>query len=297
VYNILEKCGQLENYWKKCNIEYDAAKPSDDKEQSGGHSSPGRLLVIAEKLISRADKILKQSHSIPECVLGATMALDAQELLGFRTPTTSLEAIALRHQLEVKAECQFYGVEYNIDVKKRIQEIKKEVRCASLWFSSKMQERASLDAEMMIITQIMRIFREVGQFDEEQVCMNYLRKLHRQYSAQQSGWKGFLARLIYPIRWYIESLIRSFPLFISALIFWPLLFGIGRWIIKNNGGFEKVKTFIDYLTDSFIVFFGMQPSSFPQGVVAHISVVLLILGGFIHLGIFISYLYTLITRR
>ena len=52
---------------------------------------------------------------------GALLALEAQELLANRTPTTALEALAVRHELEVTAECMFYGVEYNFDVRRRLE--------------------------------------------------------------------------------------------------------------------------------------------------------------------------------
>ncbi len=56
----------------------------------------------------------------------ATFATDALELTGHRTPTTALEALSTKHQLELTAECHFSGIEYNVDVKSRLAEIRKK---------------------------------------------------------------------------------------------------------------------------------------------------------------------------
>jgi hypothetical protein len=297
MYNILEKSGLLNGYWKRRKEEWKKAKPgSESVDETGGHSSPGRLLLIAEKLIDRARRIFKETETVQDCIQGATLALEAVELLGYRTPTTALEAIALRHKLEVKAECMFYGIEYNIDVKNRIREIKNEVKTVSLWFHPKVRKRSILDAQMRIITDITRIFHDAGQFDEELVCLNYLRKLNRRWSLKQPGLKKVLNYLIYPLRSYIETLVGSFRWFFLALVGWPLLLGIlGK--ITNAKFAEDFSSLAAYISNSLMIYFGLQSNGYPQDVWAHVLTILILAGGFLHLGIFISYLYTLITRR
>ncbi len=300
MYNILEKSGLLKEYWKRRKEEWNRAKPRlESVEEIGGHSAPGSLLLIAEKLIDRSRRIFSKAETVQDCIQGATLAMEAIELLGYRTPTTALEAIALKHKLEVKAECMFCGIEYNIDVKNRIREIKNEVKAVSLWFHSNVRKRSVLDAQMRIITDITRIFREAGQFDEELSCIKYLRKLNRRWSLKERGFKKFLNYLIYPLRSYIETLVASFPLFCLALVGWPTLFGILGKITGANFGkhISYMSPLTDYISNAFFTFFGLQPSGFPGGSWAHILTILLIFGGFLHLGIFISHLYTLITRR
>ncbi|MGH9825517.1 MAG: hypothetical protein ACREDR_19980, partial [Blastocatellia bacterium] len=77
------------------------------EQDPGGHSAPGRLLAVADRLIQRAESMLQSARSVPDAVQGALLALEAHELLCNRTPTTTLEAIALKHQLEATAECMF----------------------------------------------------------------------------------------------------------------------------------------------------------------------------------------------
>jgi len=297
MYNILEKSGLLKEYWKRRKKEWALAKPRNESaEKTGGHSAPGRLLLMAEKLIARARRIFKDAETIQDCIHGATLALEAIELLGYRTPTTALEAIALKHKLEVKAECMFYGIEYNIDVKNRFLEIENEVNAVSRWFHPEVRKRSILDAQMRIITDITHIFRNAGQFDEEISCLKYLRKLNRRWSLKQPGFNKVLNYLIYPVRSYIETLVGSFKWFFLALVGWPLTLGIlGKMThAKFGDGFSSLT---DHISNALLIYFGLQSNGYPHGAWAHILSLLLVVGGFLHLGIFISHLYTLITRR
>jgi ABC-type multidrug transport system fused ATPase/permease subunit len=222
-------------------------------------------------------------------------ALEALELLGCRTPTTSLEAIALRHKLEVKAECMFQGMEYNIEVKSRFREINGEVRAVSHWFNPATRKRSALNAEMSVVTEIMRIFREYGQFDEEQECLKHFRELNRRWYFLNHPW----FRPIHPLRWYVETLIGSFRLFVLAILGWPVVFGLlsfatGATFGANGGDIVGLG---HHLTNAYFSFFGLQPSVQPNNSAAHILTLLLVVIGFAHLGIFISHLYSLVSRK
>jgi len=297
MYNILEQAGLLKDYWKRQKEEWKAAKPYPETgaEEGGGHSAPGRLLLIAEKLIDRAEKILYETKNAQGCIHGATLALEAKELLGYKTPTTCLEAIALRHQLEVKAECMFYGVGYNIDMKKRFEEIAGEVRAVSRWFHPSVKKKSALNAQLGIITELIEILGDYGQFDEEQDCLKCLRKLNRKWYYLNRPWLSFIR----PIHAYIETLVGSLPLFVLAILGWPFALGIFSYIFRESfkiGG-NKFQRFSDHLINAFSTFFGLQPTGHPIGTISQILTFLMILGGFMHLGIFISFLYTLIKRK
>jgi hypothetical protein len=295
IYNILEKGKLLGDYWRRREREWLAAKPPLHVEDLHftGHSAPGRFLSIAERLIRRADEILRQAETVPDCLHGAILALEAQELLAYRTPTTSLEAIALRHQLETKAECMFYGVGYRKDVKNRFREIASEVNTVAQWFHPSVRKASTLNAQMSIATEVMRVFREAGQFDEEQQCLIYLRKLHRRATLLHRPWLG----IIYPALWYVETLVGSFPLFVVALFLWPTIFGLATWAVGAQfGDGLTIQNLGDYMTHGFITFFGIGPLEFPRSFIQPFTVLTMILG-FTHLGIFITHLYTLLSRR
>lgn len=187
----------------------------------------------------------------------------------------------------------FYGMEHNIDVKNRIKEIEGEVAAVSEWFHTSRKRASALNAKLGIITEITKVFREAGQFDEEQACLKYFRKLNRQWYFLNHPWQ----RIFHPFRWYLETLVGSFPLFAIAVLGWPLLFGVISQLISAQFDNVNPNSFIDHITHTSIMFFGLQPSGFPKGPAADILTVLIILTGFLHLGIFVSYLYTLISRR
>jgi hypothetical protein len=296
MYNLLKDAGLLNRYWKNLKEWIKRTAPPKEPEQPGGgsHSAPGRLVVIAERLNNRAEKILQEAQTVQECILGATLALEASELLGYRTPTTALEAIALRHQLEVKAECMFYGVDYTIDVKSRLKEIEMEVKAVARWFHGSVKKRSLLNAQMSIITEIARIFREYGQFDEEQICLQRLRDLNRRWYFLTHPW--FIP--FWPLRWYVEKLVGSLPAFVTMVLAWPFLFGVISSLMKAFKNSAEWK-FWDYVAYTYFTFFGLQPLEFSPKFPAEWKAlaVLIVLTGFLHLGIFIAHLYTLIMRR
>lgn len=221
LYNLLEKAGLFKDYWTKAKKEWRDATPKKE-EKNDGHSAPGKILLISEKLIDRAKKIYhNEAQSVKDCIYGATLALEARNLLSYKTPTTCLESIALRHKLEVKAECLFYGVGYNIDVKNRFRELEGEIQTISKWFNPSVKESSSLNARMSVITEVMQIFGESGQFDEEQECLKYFRKLNRQWYFLRKPWM----MPFQPIRWYVETMVGSFHRFVLAVLCWPVIMG------------------------------------------------------------------------
>lgn len=291
IFFVIKKIGLLSKYFR--NKKNEIERMNEIVSVDRAHSAPGRLLVIAEHLIKRAEKICLDASSIKECIHGVILALEAQELLGYRTPTTSLEAIALKHKLEVKAECMFYGVAYNIDMNNRFKEIELEVEAVSKWFHPSIRKRSSLNAQLGILTELVEILRDYGQFDEELQCLNRIRKLNRQFYFLNKPW----LRIIQPLRAYIETLIESFSLFLGAIFFWPTLYGILGYVTKARFSGGEDFLFWEQLTNAYYTFFGLQPTMRPVGSWSNVISILTVLTGFLHLGIFISYLYNLIFRK
>jgi hypothetical protein len=266
----------------------------------GTHSAPGRLLLIADRMIRRAGRILKNAESVPEAVHGATLTLEAQEYLGHRTPTTSLDAVALKHQLEVLAECMFYGVEYHLDTKSRFREIEQEVESIGIWFRSHTREVSKLNAEIGMLSDLVLSFRNFNQFNEEQAGLSKLRHLYRQlWFERNKSW----AWLVYPARWYIDHLLSSIAVFIAALSAWLLVFGgIYAFIPHSPPGIEVESAYTHGLEDAVVTFFGMQPPhelfqmEGVRPIIIWISMMAIIMS-FVHLGIFVSHLYSIIARR
>ena len=227
------------------------------------------------------------------------LAMEAQEYLGHRTPTTSLEALALKNSLEVMAECKFYGVEYNKDIKSRLTEIKREVKSIGVWFRRKTRKLSMLNAEAAIISNLVMKFKEFNQFDEEQTCLTRLRSVHRQLWLTKNR---FVALPFYWLRWYVDFLLGSMLLFALAIAFWLALFSVLFALICHCHQGPEPNFILHGIGHTLTTFFGLQPahttSEIEQlGAASSILRLFTILAGFVHMGIFVSHLYSLIARR
>ena len=163
-------------------------------------------MLVAENLILRAESSAGSVETVAEAAQGAVLAVDAEELTGGRTPTTAVEALTLKHRFEVMAECQFCGVAYHIWMKPRLDEIAEETTAICKWFHAGQRKNAALNAEMHIVNQLVGILREFNRFDEEQICLNRIRRLHNTLWMRQKP-----SRLIFwPVLRYLELLLSSF---------------------------------------------------------------------------------------
>lgn len=296
---------------------------SEDNEH--GHSSPGALLEIAQSLIDRAEKLLPGVCTVRDAVRGAVLATDALELLGGRTPTLSIEALRLKHHFEVLAECQFSGVQHHIGLRDRVQEIQRDVAAISRWFGPRRQVCAALNAEMSILLALVRVLRDHGQFDEEDKVMRRVRHLHNTlWMHRNSG--GMSWRVLFaPVLRYSEFLLDSFPRFFVSIFVW--IFGLTGlfWLTATPGkppdapgGADRLDTLIalfesllgkppeapdgaapllQSFSQAFLYFSGSEGVVFPGNLAWTFMSVFTVAVGLAHLGIFVSHLYTLVTRK
>lgn len=264
-----------------------------------GHSAPGRLLLIAEKLIERAHALLREGvRTMPEAIHGAVLVTDAIEFTGDRTPVTAIEALALKHQFELEAECRFSGVAYHIHIKPRINEIRREVAAVGNWFSPRNQFRSAQNAEMMVLGCMVEVLQSHNQFDEEQICANRMRHLHNSLWMNQKPARY----LAWPAVRYIELLLGSFPRFMLVLVGWVFILAFlysgfhhgGAWYTKWHFGFEE----------AVVSFFSAGTPMSGHDTTLHLQeseyvvvVCLAVILGFVHVGVFISHLYSSISRR
>ncbi|MHA1713600.1 MAG: hypothetical protein ACTSW4_06150 [Candidatus Ranarchaeia archaeon] len=284
------------------DFEWPPKKVGSLDEPRGGHSAPGRLLLIAQTLIDRAERILKDAQTVPDAIHAATLALEAKELLANKTPTTALEALSLQHQAEVTAECMFYGVSYNFDVKARFEDIKREVKAISRWFKSgNTRRRAELSARSAIIGNLVRIFREFNQFDEEQACLAEMRRLNGLFIFHEKPWFW----PIYPLYRYVQFLLSSLLNFLGMVVFWILAYAL-MWLLVFKSRVIGGLTFSKSLLDSMQTFLTFERPEFlsnlSQGIKLSGLELIIFFGiplilGFIHLGAFISHVYTMLQRR
>jgi hypothetical protein len=270
----------------------------DSGPTSGGHSAHGRLLLVAEQLIGRAHRILETAHTVPDAIQGAVLALDAKEYLGHRTPTTSLQALALQHRFEVIAECRFYGVEYNMNVTTRFADVERELASVSEWFLPAKRDRARLNAELRIVSELLLIFREHSQFDEEQRALVKLRSLHRGLWLRRNYcW----AWVLWPLRAYIEMLLRSLGWLVGAFVFWIVVLS-SLYVLSGHGADAYwADRYWHGFVDTMVSFVGLSPPHDFEQMWRSPGALRVCMGafalGFLHLGIFITHLYAILTRR
>lgn len=261
--------------------------------ENHGHSAPGRLLEISNRLQARAIKILNNSTSVDESVHAAVLATDALELLGERTPTSSLEALSLKHRAEVTAECQFLGTQYNLCIKPRLEELHREVQHIGKWFNPKTRTHATNNAELCIITELAKIFRDNAQFDEEQQCLNRVRDLHRKLWFNNHPYFNYLV-IPRVTQWYIDFLLKSLGHFVLAVTIWIIALTLLFWCCSS-----EVVQGIQYAITSF--FRGTAFSTGGNMDIKHgwhftIALVSAVVGMF-HFGVFINHLFSISNRR
>jgi hypothetical protein len=299
------------------------------------------LLEVATHLIERAEKLKQETVTLHDAIKGAVLATDALELLGCMTPTSSIEALRLRHEFEATAECKFSGVEHHFHLEPRIAEINEQVKDITHWFDPDpqrtaelnarmnirsrivhwrrpdLQKIAELNARMNILSRIVLVFRDHGRFDEEQICLRPLRTAqgHLWMSARRLRW-GFR-----PFIWYVHLLISSLPRFIMVVAIWVA--GLTLLYVATFPGFEQAPAspVASVATSASAAatapnrwFIGLQDATtsfFSVGEPKHQAhpgregytgwqmgvICLAIVGGFLHLGVFVSHLYTLASRR
>jgi hypothetical protein len=268
-----------------------------------GHGAPGRLLQIAEFLINRAEKILSEgATSVHEAVTGAVLATDALELLGDRTPTTATQALDLKHNLEVTAECQFSGVEYHIEIQDRLDEIKKESEVLAGWFHPDQKKSAAWNAEMHIVNRIVRILRNYNQFDEEAICMHRVRDLHNHLWTRQKP--PIIRTVLFWLASYASWLMASFGNFVLSLA--ACVVGLGAlhvWLEIADPTWDDLpargtilRPIVQGMFKVFPFFVGandLEGDSWGVSLILGLAALL----GLIHLGIFLSFLYSVISRK
>lgn len=274
-------------------------------ENQGGHSAPGRLLFIAQRVIDRSEKMLKEAITVPEAIHAAVLALEAKELLGNRTPTASLEALSLQHEAEITAESMFYGVKYNLNVKDRLNDIKTEVEAISDWFHEDSKKMSEINARLSVVQNLAKNFRLMNQFEEEQECLTEARNLRFKFWMQQKA----VNRLAWPLLKYIEHALFSLPRFFFILFLWIVLFGFLYHVINSVWGTEP-RSFFEAFTASIRPFFAAEPSDYwvdlenaagqPVNFGPTIWNLIVSIQGFIsafNLTLLIAHIYLIVSRR
>jgi len=297
---LYKPLGGISDLWEKSGLTEDladGARPGNasgfvwpplfqDEGSADGHGSPGKLALVATTLLQRAGALRETANTVMEFIRGAVLAVESTELLGGKTPTLTLVGLSLKHEFEVKAECAFVGVGYHFGLRRRLEELGAEVAAITRWFHEGIRKKAAGDAKASILNRLILAFREAGKMEEEEECLVVLRRLNRKMSAPAS---------LNPLRWlthatlsYGEWLLASFSRIVLLTIFWFVALIGAAWLSANC-------TWVVVASEVGTWFFGgsMSSRSVPWMVLSWLGAVV----GVFHLGVLISYLYSLIARK
>ncbi len=265
LFSLYQKTGE----WKKERAQLaDGYKWPPDKDvtipdetQPSGHSTPGMLYAIAQFMIDRAKRILGNATTVRHAMTAAVLAMDAKELLMARTPVTSLEALSIQHEAEVMAESMFLGIEYNLPLKERFQEIEREVNTFSAWFKKKERKRTAMNARLSIAERLAKRFVDMNQFEEEQDALDEARKLRFKLWAMDKNRPYRI--LFYPVLKYVELSLRSFGTFILFVFLWTLFFGgayygVGKLENRKSCSENEALNLLEAFSASTAYFFTLQ---------------------------------------
>jgi hypothetical protein len=234
-------------------------------------------------MLRRALAAQREAKFVQDFLTAAVIAGDAAELVGGVTPTLAFSAIAARHELEVQAECVFGAAGTGLNVKERATEIAIEVGRISQLFRESGRPYVVATTRSVILNRLAIVFRERGHFNEE---MSVLTALRRQLRDRSRG--GFLSRWVGK---YIDALVASPVIFVSAIAVWLLVLGL---VWHHLGGSGDVRMTLSSVISGFFGGNAAEPDK---------SVLLILWSGFaaavgiLHLGILLSHLYALVIRR
>lgn len=311
---------------------------SPETDSGRDHSAPGRILEIASRLETRAEKLLQKVNCAVQAVQGAVLATETMELLGEKAQTTFLEALSLKHQFEAISECQFYGVQSHFDVESRMVDIQHEVHELGHYFNQSKRKEAEWNAEAAILDCLIRTYRDYNQFDEELAIGRRSRVIHRRlWFKRRMGVAGDGLRWMNPLYWaacYIHGLLTSIPLFLMVITLWVA--GLSILFVLTNRQDESV-TMRHGLEDAVTSFFSVGPPTHhddesstgsvlrntqtvtrdeqlarleenvaviyqklngPKYSSGYVGIICLaIVAGFVHVGVFISHMYSIASRK
>ena len=209
--------------------------PRDKKNEEptnggSGHSARGMVQAIAEVMLSRIRRYRNQ-EGLLNILLGSVLSIDALRLLGTKAPMLRFDALFSQYENEVRVESQFIDIGPVRDVKQRLEEISKKTRKIATACQKESQRRVKLQAQATLVHRMMLVFRNAAQYEEEMVCLNYLRKaqrsLNRLPSLTSSGPLRILEQCVKSIgllpRTYAELLVSGgYLLPILAMVGWAL---------------------------------------------------------------------------
>jgi hypothetical protein len=278
------------------------------------HSITNKVLTLGEILLMRARKVSQNVNVSTDAIYAATLALEGKELLYGRTATTSLEMYAMQTKMEVVAECSFLGIGQQIEVPERLSELASttdKILRVNIKQSDSNQYMQSYNAQLEITNDIRITYKQYEQFDEEDSCINEIRKLSQ--GLHFFGKLGFLKRSWVLLgerylNWLMCTGTNILMAIALIILFFADLFVVQTIVLPPSPSaiISGLTVYFDAFFRSAETFFSIQSNygnvilenykSFSLGFF-HVVTLLEMILGFLHLGIFIAWIYQKLARR
>lgn len=221
------------------------------------HSAPGAHQRVATHVIRRAKRTMQQVPTTEDALQVAVLASVAESLLEHRTAHMALDALSIRHRMEATAECMFIGTSNKLDVKSRIDDIRRSVD-ATVAFSpwewrrpfrrlgnlvdvkaAKRRKQRS-NAMLEICGDLRDVYQEYDQLNEEEkLLIHYRRWERRVLAASTFERRGKLfsssnralvllrflcGQIVQSFRAYFNLALRGWVAAILLCLFWIVVF-------------------------------------------------------------------------
>ena len=340
----------------------------DNANNNIGHSVPGILQDIAQRLITRARRIISKGEdcSIKESIHAAVLAEEARRLLAAKTPVLSLEAIRVRHKSEIMAECSFIGTASEMKVKSRLEELQTEVNAVinavkvkidktgdvdqqkkAEKHREKHREKQELNALVEIASDLRKKYVDYEQYEEEDLVISFVNKTRAKlkYKRNDKLLRRVIGSFVKLVEDYLYDVSQSFCSLVFKILLIIFIFAVVDfccfgfylqgapeclevkalvpWNVLKSEFYNLTSSFkfsfpsllVNYSVDFFECFLRSANTFFvgpfqlgeilrtqsvvwsPHWVLYWICITLETILGYIHLGIFITYLSQKVFRK
>ncbi len=275
-YSLLFRSEDTEREYRNALKNYSLS--SAPKKQSDGHSAPGVALEIATFLLRRAERMKGSIIDVQGAVHGAVLANVALELLNYKTPAVSIEALKWKHYYEIMAECSFVGVRTNIDMRDRYIDIHNAMGLICRAGDGSVRDTVFLSGMAELIDKISKLLRDDGKLEEASYFTSHSRRLHRK----------LMSPFVRSLLAYPEWVLRNKTNFAISFFGFSLVFFFYMWCVIDYD-------FLPALKEVFLVMIARRPPS-EAGINVYITNLVRQIAG-LHLGFVAAHFLMFMNRK
>lgn len=151
----------------------------DEESDDSGHAAPGAAQEVSAFILRRCEKLKDSIVDAEGAVHAAVLATVAGELLNFKTPAMSIEALTWKQYFEICAECEFVGVQAHPDMTDRYIDIHNTMRRLCRAADGTIREDVYDSGMAELMDKLSLLLSEKGKREEELFFLRKARYFHR----------------------------------------------------------------------------------------------------------------------